>query len=87
MQVADELRALLGDAKVSTSESVLDLHAGDLSYHRGARPAVVSRVDRGRLPSSRGRTSTASLLPFGAGTSLEGHVIPPTGRSRSTSRA
>ena len=41
MQVPDELRALLGDGKVSTNESVLDLHAGDLSYHPRHAPAAV----------------------------------------------
>ncbi len=41
MQVADELRAMLGDAKVTTSESVLDLHAGDLSYHPRRAPVAV----------------------------------------------
>ena len=41
MPVAAELRALLGDAKVSTSESVLELHAGDLSYHPRRAPVAV----------------------------------------------
>ena len=75
-------RALLGDAKVSTSESVLDQHAGDLSYHaRHAPDAVVfpeSTEDVARVlawANERG----VPVVPFGAGTSLEGHVIPADG--------
>ena len=82
MQVADDLRALLGDGKVSTSVSVLELHAGDLSYHPRRAPAAVV------FPESTEDVSSVlawasehgvSVVPFGAGTSLEGHVIPPEG--------
>ncbi len=81
-QVADDLRELLGDAKVATSESVLDLHAGDLSYHARRTPAAVvfpeSTEDVSRAlawANERG----VPVVPFGAGTSLEGHVIPADG--------
>jgi len=84
---AEELRAALADAlgdpaRVSTGESDLDLHAVDFSFHRPHRPDVVVRVqstadvtavlaiaDEQRVP----------VTPFGAGTSLEGHVIPIAG--------
>jgi D-lactate dehydrogenase (cytochrome) len=64
---------------VSDGESVLDQHAADLSYHAAHRPdvvvwpqstaevaAVLEYADTARVP----------VVPFGAGTSLEGHVIP-----------
>jgi D-lactate dehydrogenase (cytochrome) len=82
--VAADLRAQLlrlvpDERRVSDGESVLDQHAADLSYHSPHRPDVVvfpestdevARVlgwaDEARVP----------IVPFGAGTSLEGHVIP-----------
>ena len=81
-KLADELGALLGDAKVATGESVLDLHAGDLSYHPRRTPAAVvfpeSTEDVSHVlawANERG----VPVVPFGAGTSLEGHVIPSDG--------
>lgn len=84
---AGALRAALveavGDeARVSDGDSELDLHAADITFHRPRRPDVVvyavsteevSRVlalaDERRVP----------VTPFGAGSSLEGHVIPASG--------
>jgi D-lactate dehydrogenase (cytochrome) len=80
--VAEELRELLGDGAVSTSEAVLDLHAGDLSYHPRRAPDVVV------LPATTAEVARAltwanerrvPVVAFGAGTSLEGHVIPVRG--------
>ena len=83
----EELRAALteaiGDpARVSTGESELDLHAADFSFHRPHRPDVVVRAQ-----STAEVTAVLALAdeqrvpvtPFGAGTSLEGHVIPIAG--------
>ena len=81
-QVADDLRALLGEGQVATSESVLDLHAGDLSYHPRRTPAAVvfpeSTKDVSRV-LAWANERTVPIVPFGAGTSLEGHVIPAAG--------
>jgi len=79
---ADLLRLVPDEARVSDGESVLDQHAADLSYHPPHRPdvvvfaqsteevsAVLAYADRERVP----------VVPFGAGTSLEGHVIPLRG--------
>jgi D-lactate dehydrogenase (cytochrome) len=67
---------------VNDGESALDQHGADLSYHSARRPdvvvypqstkevaAVLEYADRERIP----------VVPFGAGTSLEGHVIPLRG--------
>jgi D-lactate dehydrogenase (cytochrome) len=72
-------RLLPDERRVSDGESVLDQHAADLSYHAAHRPdvvvwpqstaevaAVLEYADTARVP----------VVPFGAGTSLEGHVIP-----------
>jgi D-lactate dehydrogenase (cytochrome) len=81
-QVADDLRELLGGDKVATSESVLDLHAGDLSYHPRRSPAAVvypeSTEDVSRV-LAWANARAVPVVPFGAGTSLEGHVIPADG--------
>ena len=82
MNVAAELTALLGDDRVSTGESVLDQHAADPTYHAPHRPdavvfpestgdvaRVLAWADRKRVP----------VVPYGAATSLEGHVIPVDG--------
>ena len=84
---ADGLRAALAEAigdetRVSTGESERDLHAEDITFHRPRRPdvvvyarttaevsAVLALADARRVP----------VTPFGAGTSLEGHVIPVAG--------
>src|SRR2546425_897294 len=76
---ADLLRLVPDERRVSDGESVLDQHAGDLTYHAPPRPdgvvwpeatdeiaAVLEYADAARVP----------VVPFGAGTSLEGHVIP-----------
>ena len=73
--VEDELR-------VTTSKSVLDQHAGDLSYHTPRRPDVVvyatSTEEVARVLAFADERGVP-VTPFGAGTSLEGHVIPTEG--------
>src|SRR5437588_1600657 len=76
------LRLVPDERRVSDVESVLEQHGADLSYHAPRRPdvvvypestqevaAVLAYADRARVP----------VTPFGAGTSLEGHVIPLEG--------
>src|SRR5437588_11448609 len=76
------LRLVPDERRVSDVESVLDQHGADLSYHAPRRPdvvvypestqevaAVLGYADRNGVP----------VTPFGAGTSLEGHVIPLQG--------
>src|SRR5436190_5564109 len=78
----DLLRLVPDERRVSDVESVLEQHGSDLSYHAPRRPdvvvypestqevaAVLAYADRARVP----------VTPFGAGTSLEGHVIPLEG--------
>jgi D-lactate dehydrogenase (cytochrome) len=79
----DALAEALGDArKVADGESERDLHASDITFHRPRRPdvvvypestgdvaAVLAIADERRIP----------VTPFGAGSSLEGHVIPVRG--------
>ena len=80
---ADDLRdALVRSLGDPQRDSERDLHAGDFSFHRPHRPevvvyatstddvvAVLALADEHRIP----------VTPFGAGSSLEGHVIPLDG--------
>jgi len=87
MAVAADLRGELlrivpDERRVSDGESVLDQHAGDLSYHPAHRPDVVvfpeSTVEVAAVLEYAAR-ERVPVVPFGAGTSLEGHVIPLQG--------
>ncbi len=84
MTVAGErLRdTLAGFVRVSDGDSERDLHAADLTFHTPRRPDLVV------YPSSTEEVSRVLALanerrvpvtPFGAGSSLEGHVIPTRG--------
>ena len=79
---AELLRLIPDERRVADGDSVRDQHAGDFSYHRPVRPdvvvfpettaevaAVLELADRAGVP----------VVPYGAGTSLEGHVIPLRG--------
>jgi D-lactate dehydrogenase (cytochrome) len=73
--VADEGRVVDGD-------SVLDQHARDLSQHEPRRPDVVvfpERTDEVARILAFASAERIPVVPFGAGTSLEGHVIPLAG--------
>jgi D-lactate dehydrogenase (cytochrome) len=76
------LRLVPDERRVSTSASVLEQHGRDLSYHQPRLPdavvypettaevaGVLAWANRERVP----------VVPFGAATSLEGHVIPAAG--------
>jgi D-lactate dehydrogenase (cytochrome) len=82
VSVASELAALLGDGRVSAGESVLDQHAADPTYHAPHRPDAVvfpeSTDDVARVLEWADR-ELVPVVPYGAATSLEGHVIPVRG--------
>ena len=77
----DELHRLLGDRLV-TSAAVRDHHSHDESYHPWRLPdAVVFPVSTEEVQAivSACARHGCPMVPFGAGTSLEGHVIPVRG--------
>jgi D-lactate dehydrogenase (cytochrome) len=72
----DELRTVLGE-RLSTSDSVRDHHSHGESWHASARPDAVA------FPETTAEVSTivaacaraaVPIIPFGMGSSLEGHV-------------
>jgi D-lactate dehydrogenase (cytochrome) len=80
--VREQLVALLGEDGVSTGETVLDLHAGDLSYHPRHPPDAVvfpTTTEEVARVLAWANERRVPVVPFGAGTSLEGHVIPVRG--------
>ena len=77
----DALRAMLGD-RVSTTAAVRDHHGTDISSYPVTPPDAVvfpQSVDEVaaivRLCAQHG----APMIPFGVGTSVEGHVLATTG--------
>jgi D-lactate dehydrogenase (cytochrome) len=81
--LADLLDAVGGDrGRVSSGVSDLDLHSADMTFHAPVRPSVV--VYPTRTEEVAGILAIAdehriAVTPFGAGSSLEGHVIPLAG--------
>ena len=87
MAIAADLRAQLlrlvpDERRVSDGESALDQHAADLTYHAPHRPDVVvwpESTAEVAAVLAYADTAGVPVVPFGAGTSLEGHVIPLRG--------
>ncbi len=72
-----ELTALLGPERVQTGEDVRRQHGSDESFHPPAPPdaVVLPHSNEEALAIVRAcREHRTPIVPFGAGTSLEGHV-------------
>uniref|UniRef100_A0AAV1UIW3 D-lactate dehydrogenase (cytochrome) n=1 Tax=Peronospora matthiolae TaxID=2874970 RepID=A0AAV1UIW3_9STRA len=70
------LKERLGD-RLSTAASVLEQHGTDESYHAVAPPDAVAYVQSTEEVSDVVKICTAAnipVIPFGAGSSLEGHI-------------
>ena len=73
-----DLRSIV-DGRVSTNESVLDQHGHDESAFTPSRPSAVVMVNSTEEVSrvlAYCNKEGIPVVPFGAGTSLEGHVVP-----------
>ena len=83
MALRESLLELIRDERrVSTSESVLEQHAQDLSYHEPHAPEVVvfpESTDEVSRVLAWANAERVPVVAYGAGTSLEGHVIPVRG--------
>ncbi len=76
-EVFSELSALLGD-RATTSLAQREHHSKGESHHPGALPDIVCFPHTTEEVSAIAKISTAHqvpIIPFGAGTSLEGHVV------------
>jgi D-lactate dehydrogenase (cytochrome) len=79
--VVTELQALLGD-RVSTSAAVREHHGKDESYFPYAPPDVVvfpHSTEEVRDVVNICRRHRVPMIPFGVGTSLEGHILAVKG--------
>ena len=77
----DELRALLGD-RVTTSRAIREHHGKDESYYPYALPDAVTfphSTEEVRDIVNICRRYRTPMIPFGVGTSLEGHVLATSG--------
>ncbi|WP_040681220.1 FAD-binding oxidoreductase [Paenisporosarcina sp. TG20] len=78
----EELRKALSPERVSINEGILDQHSKDESYHKPFLPdAVIFPVSAEEVSNVMkvAEKYKIPLIPFGLGTSLEGHVIPYSG--------
>src|ERR1044072_7188522 len=79
--VLAELKAQLGD-RVSTSGAVREHHGKDESYFPYALPAAVGfpeSTEEVRDIVNICRRHRVPMIPFGVGTSLEGHILAVEG--------
>jgi D-lactate dehydrogenase (cytochrome) len=79
---SDLLDLVPDDSRVGDGESLLDAHSHDLTYHAPHRPDVVvaaGNVDEVSRVLAYANRARIPVVPFGAGTSLEGHTIPVHG--------
>ncbi|MGQ9646719.1 MAG: FAD-binding oxidoreductase [Thermodesulfobacteriota bacterium] len=76
------IRKIVDPERVSTGESILDLHGKDESFHPKRRPDVVvwplSAEEISRILKLANR-KRIPVTPWGAGTSVEGNPIPVEG--------
>lgn len=78
-EAVQDLRAQLGESKVSTSPSVLHSHGKDENFPEVRPPIAVAyaeRLDDVQTVMHWCSRHNISLIPFGAGTSLEGALVP-----------
>lgn len=74
-----DLAAMVATDRISTGESVLDLHAKDQSHHTPSRPEAVIWPQKAAEVAEILRYANDHLIPvtgWGAGSSLEGNPIP-----------
>ena len=79
--LVDELRSLLGD-RVTTNPGLCEQHGQDESFHVGQAPdAVVFPLDTGEVQGIAAACCRrrVPMIPYGAGTSLEGQITAPHG--------
>ena len=76
------IRSIVGPERLSTGESVLDLHSKDESFHQRRKPdAVVWPLSAQEISQilKLADEKQIPVTPWGAGTSLEGNPIPVEG--------
>ncbi|MCL1697860.1 FAD-binding oxidoreductase [Lysinibacillus sp. BPa_S21] len=73
------LRSVLTDSQVTINQTILEQHSRDESYHHDSLPDIVvfpATTEEVRNIINIANQYKVSIVPYGRGTSLEGHVIP-----------
>ncbi|WP_160724337.1 FAD-binding oxidoreductase [Bacillus sp. USDA818B3_A] len=83
MNLYEELLAIIGDhERVSINETILEQHGKGEAYHKPSSPDAVvfprTKEEISKLAQFASEHGIP-LVPYGAGTSLEGHIIPAEG--------
>ncbi len=79
--IISALKDILTDEQVSVNETVRELHSKDESYHESRLPDVVVFPTSAKQVSDILKVANdfeIAVVPFGRGSSLEGHIIPVT---------
>lgn len=83
MDLVQELQKIVADPhRITTNPKVLEQHSQDLTYHPAVKPAVVVYpVDTAEVSGILrwANDHEIPVVPYGVGSSLEGHVIPVRG--------
>ncbi len=80
----DLLRAALGEQQFSVNPSVLEAHGRDENFPEVCPPLAVAYAERVadvQTALAWCRAQQVPLIPFGAGTSLEGSLVPRVGEA------
>lgn len=81
-QYIEDLRNILTDEQVTVNETLLEQHSHDESYHTPHLPdAVIYPKDTAEVSAVMRYANDHAIpvIPFGLGSSLEGHVVPVKG--------
>ncbi len=82
MSYLDELKAIFPKDRVTANQVVLERHGKDESYHTPHLPDIVvfpTSAEEVRAVMKIASVHEIPVIPFGLGTSLEGHIIPYEG--------
>ena len=77
----DRVRSLLGE-RLSTGSSVCEIHARDEAYTAPVLPDAVAFPESADEVAAIARICAETgcpIVPYGIGTSLEGHIVPVNG--------
>ena len=78
----ESIKKIVGPERISTGESILELHSKDESFHQRRKPDVVVWPFNAEEISEILKLANEKRIPvtpWGAGTSLEGNPIPVEG--------
>ncbi|WLR52793.1 FAD-linked oxidase C-terminal domain-containing protein [Bacillus tianshenii] len=79
MTTYEAIAAVIGEERVTDNETILEQHGKDESGHEGVLPEIVAFVktkEEVRKILVYANAKGIPVTPFGAGSSLEGHIIP-----------